>query len=60
MTDQAGDDTPDELEQATEPFEPEAPAHLDPDAETVVHDEDLDEEALVDEAESALDDQPAT
>jgi hypothetical protein len=60
MTDQAGDDTPDELEQAAEPFEPEAPAHLDPDAETVVHDEDLDEEALVDEAEAALNDQPAT
>jgi hypothetical protein len=59
MTDQAGDDTPDELEQVTEPFEPEAPAHLDPDAETVVHEEDLDEEALVDEADSALD-QPAT
>ncbi len=36
MTDQAADDTTDEPEQAAEPFEPEAPAHLDPDAETVV------------------------
>ncbi|NPC41928.1 hypothetical protein [Nocardioides sp. zg-1230] len=59
MTDQAGSDIPDELEQAAEPFEPEAPAHLDPDAETVVHDEDLDEEAVVDEEEPALD-EPAT
>lgn len=59
MTDQAGSDIPDELEQAAEPFEPEAPAHLDPDAETVVHDEDLDEEAVVDEKEPALD-EPAT
>ena len=59
MTDHAGNETPDELEQAAEPFEPEAPAHLDPDAETVVHDEDLDEEAVVDEEEPALD-EPAT
>ncbi|WP_299930760.1 hypothetical protein [uncultured Nocardioides sp.] len=59
MTDQAGTDAPDELEQAGEPFEPEAPAHLDPDAEAVVHDEDLDEEALVDESDPAPD-QPAT
>lgn len=59
MTEQAGSDIPDELEQAAEPFEPEAPAHLDPDAETVVHDEDLDEEAVVDEEEPALD-EPAT
>ena len=34
-----------------EAFEPEAPSHLDPDAEEVVHDVDLDEEAVVDEAE---------
>lgn len=46
-------------DQSAEAFEPEAPSHLDPDAETVVHDEDLDEEALVDEAES-LPDLPAT
>jgi hypothetical protein len=59
MTDQAGNETPDELEQAAEPFEPEAPAHLDPDAETVVHDEDLDEEAVVDEEVPALD-EPAS
>lgn len=51
MTDQAGNDTPNDLEQAAEAFEPEAPAHLDPDAEAIVHDEDLDEEAVVDEEE---------
>jgi hypothetical protein len=59
MTDHAGNDVPDDLEQVAEPFEPEAPAHLDPDAETVVHDEDLDEEAVVDEEEPELD-EPAT
>ena len=41
-----------------EPFEPEAPSHLDPDAEEVVHDIDLDEEAVVDEAEGPDDVSP--
>ena len=59
MTDQPGSDTPDELDQAAESFEPEAPAHLDPDAETVVHHEDVDEEAVVDESDPAPD-QPAS
>ncbi len=44
---------PDEAAQPEDPFEPEAPAHLDPDEETVVHDEDLDDEAVVDETEPA-------
>lgn len=38
-----------------EAFEPEAPSHLDPDAEEVVHDIDVDEEAVVDEAEGPAD-----
>jgi hypothetical protein len=37
----------------TEPYEPEAPAHDDPDAETIVHVEDLDDEAVVDESDPA-------
>jgi hypothetical protein len=36
--------------QPADPFEPEAPAHLDPDEETIVHASDADEEAAVDEA----------
>jgi hypothetical protein len=32
-----------------DPFEPEAPAHVDPDEETIVHALDPDEEAAVDE-----------
>ena len=40
----------DEIEQPADPFEPEAPAHVDPDAEAIAHDEDPDEEAVVDEA----------
>ena len=43
-------DTPDE---EFEPYEPEAPAHQDPDAETVVHADHPDEEAVVDEADPA-------
>lgn len=43
----------DEIEQPADPFEPEAPAHVDPDAETIVHDEDRDQEAVVDEADPA-------
>ena len=42
---------PDDVTPAEDPFEPEAPAHADPDEETVVHDEDLDDEAVVDEVE---------
>jgi hypothetical protein len=42
---------PDEPEQPADPFEPEAPAHVDPDAETIVHDEDADQEAVVDETD---------
>jgi hypothetical protein len=38
-----------------EAFEPEAPSHLDPDSEEVVHVIDLDEEAVVDEAEGPAD-----
>jgi hypothetical protein len=38
-----------------DPFEPEAPAHVDPDEETIVHDEDLDDEAVVDEVDPATD-----
>ena len=41
---------PDDLP-ADEAFEPEAPSHLDPDAEEVVHVVDVDEEAVVDETE---------
>jgi hypothetical protein len=41
----------DVTEQPADPFEPEAPAHVDPDAETIVHDEDVDDEAVVDEAD---------
>lgn len=44
MPDDIGDTPPDD------PFEPEAPAHLDPDPETIAHDEDLDDEATADEA----------
>jgi hypothetical protein len=44
---------PDDATEAEDPFEPEAPAHLDPDEETIVHVEDLDDEAVVDEAEPA-------
>lgn len=45
----------DATEQPADPFEPEAPAHVDPDAETIVHDEDVDDEAVVDEADPAPD-----
>jgi hypothetical protein len=45
----------DATEQPADPFEPEAPAHVDPDAETIVHDEDVDDEAVVDEADTAPD-----
>ena len=40
-----------EPEQPADPFEPEAPAHLDPDAETSAHRED--DEPDVDGAEPA-------
>jgi hypothetical protein len=42
-----------ELEQPVDPFEPEAPAHDDPDPEAIVDALDADEEALVDEADPA-------
>ena len=42
-------------EAAAEAFEPEAPSHLDPDAEEAVHDIDVDEEAVVDETEGPAD-----
>ena len=42
---------PDDATPPEDPFEPEAPAHVDPDEETIVHDEDLDDEAVVDEVE---------
>lgn len=45
------DDT--DVTQPADPFEPEAPAHVDPDPETVAHDEDLDDEATADEAPPA-------
>ena len=45
-------------EQPADPFEPEAPAHIDPDPEAIVDALDADEEALVDEADPAPD-QPA-
>jgi hypothetical protein len=49
-------EVPDDVtEQPADPFEPEAPAHVDPDAETIVHDEDVDDEAVVDEADPAPD-----
>ena len=35
------------LEQPADPFEPEAPAHIDPDAEDIVHESDRDPEVLV-------------
>ena len=46
-------ETPDDtgVTQPADPFEPEAPAHVDPDLETVADDEDLDEEATADEAD---------
>jgi hypothetical protein len=44
---------PEDAAPPEDPFEPEAPAHVDPDAETIVHDEDLDDEAVVDEVEPA-------
>ncbi len=48
----AVDPDPDsELDQPVDPFEPEAPAHLDPDAETAAHLSDADEEAVIDEAD---------
>jgi hypothetical protein len=50
---------PDVPEQPADPFEPEAPAHLEPDGETIVHDEDLDQEDLVDEPAPAPD-QPSS
>ena len=40
-------------DQPVDPFEPEAPAHVDADLETVAHDEDLDDEATADEAAPA-------
>lgn len=42
-----------DLEQPEDPFEPEAPAHDDPDPEAIVHALDGDEEAAVDEADPA-------
>lgn len=45
----AGLDT--DLDQPADPFEPEAPAHLDPDAETAAHLDDADEESAVDGAD---------
>ena len=50
-TDDAGPDT--EPDQPVDPFEPEAPAHLDPDAETAAHHADADEESVVDGADPA-------
>lgn len=47
------DPTADVPDEEFEPFEPEAPAHQDPDAETVVHADHPDEEAVVDEADPA-------
>lgn len=44
--------------QPADPFEPEAPAHIDPDPETAAHRDD-DEEAAVDEANPAPD-QPSS
>ena len=42
-----------EPEQPADPFEPEAPAHIDPDAETAAHQGHDDEEAAVDGADPA-------
>ena len=49
-------ETPDDtgVTQPADPFEPEAPAHVDPDPETVAHDEDLDDEAIADEVDPVL------
>ena len=52
------DPTPDVLDDEFEPYEPEAPAHDDPDAETIVHVEDRDAEAVIDESDPAPE-QPA-
>jgi hypothetical protein len=52
------DPTADLLDDEFEPYEPEAPAHQDPDAETVVHVDHPDEEAVVDEADLALQQPP--
>ncbi len=54
-TDAPTPETPDDtgVTQPADPFEPEAPAHVDPDQETVAHDEDLDDEATADEADPA-------
>lgn len=49
----SNDPTTDVPDEELEPFEPEAPAHQDPDAETVVHTDHPDEEAVVDEADPA-------
>ena len=47
MTAEHPEDQDDLLDQPVDPFEPEAPAHLDPDAEDIVHASDLDPEVLV-------------
>jgi hypothetical protein len=50
----AGDAGPDtEPDQPVDPFEPEAPAHLDPDEETAAHRAGADEESTVDDADPA-------
>jgi hypothetical protein len=52
------DPTADVLDDEFEPYEPEAPAHQDPDAETVVHVDHPDEEAVVDEVDLAPQEPP--
>jgi hypothetical protein len=49
--DDAGPDT--DLDQPADPFEPEAPAHLDPDPETAAHHAGADEGSAVDGADPA-------
>ncbi len=50
MTTDQPEDEGDLFEQPADPFEPEAPAHLDPDAETLAHEDD---ESTVDGADPA-------
>ncbi|HSU02144.1 MAG TPA: hypothetical protein VLK03_06305 [Nocardioides sp.] len=47
MTTDQPEDEGDLFEQPADPFEPEAPAHLDPDTEDIVHADDPDPEVLV-------------
>ncbi len=52
-TDAPQPETPDDtgVTQPADPFEPEAPAHVDPDPEAVADEEDVDDEAAVEGAD---------